>query len=533
MRRKKIRRRRKEAEPLTGFSACAPGRQGRGRRNGNAQTAAVPGREQGMAEPENGEALTADRKTRRQRCFGNGRQKHKTAAPFAAKATTYRRKKMQPGEVIRRTAFNTLDRLHGGRLNRLKEVNKAEIANGVTQEYQDRRIQDILAYAVRNCAFYGSLPVHEKLEDFPVQTKGDFLDHYEEILSDQYRDCRDKLERFSTSGSTGTPFTVLGDPEKAAHVYMNSMSVLELNGFRLGMKRGEFRAWIKGKNTISNWKSFKNNLIMIEISNMSDDAVKEILDSIKKQKIQALIAYSSAIQALTDYIDRTGYDISGWSVELIFTMGEALAEGYREKAERLFGIRPILSYGNNENGFVAVTLDGGDEYVVDQYNFYVEILKMDSDAPAEEGEMGRIVLTDYYNRAFPMIRYDTGDTGKMRTETDGQGRIHRYLTEIYGRRGSLIYNTKGEPLSIHVFMNNLLNFEGVLRQAKCIQTGKTTYLLQLNPCPGVKPDEKTVVDSYKKYLGQDADVQVEYIGTLPIQQSGKTMTCEQRCREYL
>ncbi|HCE78616.1 MAG TPA: hypothetical protein DEP61_07250, partial [Lachnospiraceae bacterium] len=67
MRRKKIRRRRKEAEPLTGFSACAPGRQGRGRRNGNAQTAAVPGREQGMAEPENGEALTADRKTRRQR----------------------------------------------------------------------------------------------------------------------------------------------------------------------------------------------------------------------------------------------------------------------------------------------------------------------------------------------------------------------------------------------------------------------------------------------------------------------------------
>ena len=34
---------------------------------------------------------------------------------------------MQTGEVVRRAAFNLLDRIHGGRLNRLKEVNKREI----------------------------------------------------------------------------------------------------------------------------------------------------------------------------------------------------------------------------------------------------------------------------------------------------------------------------------------------------------------------------------------------------------------------
>ena len=47
-------------------------------------------------------------------------------------------------------------------------------------------------------------------------------------------------------------------------------------------------------------------------------------------------------------------------------------------------------------------------------------------------------------------------------------------TEIYGRRGSLMYNTKGEPLSIHVFMNTLLKFEGTVYQAKCIQWGEKT-----------------------------------------------------------
>ena len=96
----------------------------------------------------------------------------------------------------------------------------------------------------------------------------------------------------------------------------------------------------------------------------------------------------------------------------------------------------------------------------------------------------------------------------------------------------MLYNTKGEPLSIHVFMNNLLRFEGVLRQAKCIQTDLKAYTLELNPEPGAKVDEEAVVASYRAYLGRDAEISVRYIGTIPIQQSGKTMVCEQRCGAY-
>ena len=434
----------------------------------------------------------------------------------------------QAGEVLRRIAFFGLDGMRGGNMRRLLDVNKSEIIRGITQEYQDRRLDQILTYARENCEFYRDLPANESLTDFPVQNKGDFIEHYEGILSDKFRDERDKLTKLSTSGSTGTPFTVLADRDKMSHVYMNFMSVMELNGFRLGMKRGEFRAWIKGKNTISRWHSFKNNLLMIDISNMGDESVKAILDRIKRDRIQVLVAYSSAIQALCDYVERSGYDTSGWSVEMIFTMGEALPAGTREKAAELFGITPVLSYGNNENGFVAVSLGGSDLYTIDLYNYYVEILKLDSDEPAEEGELGRIVVTDFYNRAFPMIRYDTGDTGKIRKFKDEDGRLHACFTEIYGRRGSLLYNTKGEPLSIHVFMNVLLNFEGQIQQAKCIQTGEKEYTLEINALK-LPIDEEKVVSAYRHYLGDDAVITVQYLeGRIPIQQSGKTMVCENR-----
>ncbi|MDO5702036.1 MAG: AMP-binding protein [Lachnospiraceae bacterium] len=439
---------------------------------------------------------------------------------------------MQFGEIARRGAFSLLDSMHGGRQKRLKEVTKQEITGGVTEEYIERRTRSILEYASKNCTYYRQFDPESGLAAFPVQTKGDFLDHYEDIISEEYRDDRDKLAKLTTSGSTGTPFTVLADPAKMRHVNMNFMAVMELNGFRLGMKRGEFRAWITGKNTISRFRSFKNNLLMVDISNMSDENIGRIFERIKKERIQVLVTYSSALEALVSYAARRHPDISGWDVEMIFTMGEALPGHVREKAAEIFGITPVLSYGNNENGFIAVSLPGDSDYTVDLYHFNVEILKMDSDEPAGSGELGRIVVTDYYNRAFPMIRYDTGDTGKLETWHDAEGRLHAKFTEIYGRRGSLLYNTKGEPLSIHVFMNNLLRFEGVLRQAKCIQTDLTAYTIELNPEPGAQVDEDAVVASYRGYLGEDADIEVKYVGTLPIQQSGKTLVCEQRCEAY-
>jgi phenylacetate-CoA ligase len=439
---------------------------------------------------------------------------------------------MQFGEAARRCAFVFLDDVKGKRQQKLKTVTKSEIVHGVTEDYMRRRLNAILKYANTNCPFYRSLPYHGNLDDFPVQKKGDFILHYDGVLSDEYRDRTDELARLTTSGSTGTPFSVLADPEKMMHVNMNFMAVMELNGFRLGMKRGEFRAWIRGKNTVPLYRQIRNNLRMIDISNMSDESLAEIIERIRRERIQVLVAYSSAIVALTDYVERTKPDLRHWDVEMIFTMGEALPEGTRKKARELFGITPVLSYGNNENGFIAVSLYGESEYTIDLYHYYVEILKMDSDEPAAEGELGRIVITDYYNRAFPMIRYDTGDTGKMRMWKDGTGRMHAVFTEIYGRRGSLIYNTKGEPLSIHVFMNNLLNFEGVLRQAKCIQTGLKEYTLQLNPAKGVHVDEEAVIASYRKYLGEDAVFTVEYVDSLPILESGKTMVSEQRCGQY-
>ncbi len=437
---------------------------------------------------------------------------------------------MQIGEVLRRVVFNGLDAAKGGKLKKLKEVNKREIVEGVTEDYRERRVQALLEYAKCHSPYYRENPQWKTLSDFPVLTKGDFIENYDKILVDNSGE-QGNLYRLSTSGSTGTPFTVLCDGDKMNRVNMNFISCMELNGFRMGMKRGEFRAWIKGKNTISMWKSFKNNLIMVDISNMGEEALEKICRDIEKKKIQVLVSYSSALVALSQYLKKTGRDISKWKVEMIFSMGEALPDGTYDLLKEIFGFSPVRSYGNNENGFIAIQLDEEKEYTIDLYNFYTEILKMDSDEPAEPGELGRIVVTDYYNKTFPMIRYDTGDTGKMRIYKDEKGRLHGKFLEIYGRIVSLMYNCQGEPLSIHVFMNILLNFEGVVYQAKCIQWEKKKYELLIN-ADREKLKIEEVLAAYRKYLGEEAQIQVTYVEEIPVQSSGKFMVCENRCPDY-
>lgn len=438
---------------------------------------------------------------------------------------------MQVGEVLRRVVFNTLDTVQGGKLNKLKEVNKRELVDGVTENYICRRLDMILSYTRENCEYYRNISGLNRLSDFPVMNKIDYIQHTQEILADKYRGHEDQLRKISTSGSTGAPFSVYYDKSRVNRMNMNFQALIELTGFRLGMKRAEFRAWIPGKNTISKFKSIKNNLLMVDISNMGDDALSAICKRIKKKKVQALVCYSSALTALASYIKRCNVDVSKWSVESIISMGEGMPQTTFDDLKNIFGFAPIRSYGNNENGWIAIELNAEGRYTIDLYNYYIEILKLDSDEPAEQGELGRIVVTDYYNTAMPMIRYDTGDTAKYIEHIDEKGRKHAYFTEIYGRRGGMLYNCKGEPLSIHVFLNVLLELEGIVHQVKCIQWEKTRYELLVN-ADREKIDEQAVVDSYRHYLGDDAVIDVTYVDEIPIEASGKTMVCENRCPDY-
>ena len=114
-----------------------------------------------------------------------------------------------------------------------------------------------------------------------------------------------------------------------------------------------------------------------------------------------------------------------------------------------------------------------------------------------------MVVTDLFNRAIPMIRYDRGDV-VVRQSSAACGWRTETLSEIEGRREDFIYDTKDRMLSPVVASNHFWPFTR-LKQFQFIQEAKGRYQLVLNGAKGHYSDEE-FIDLAKGFLGSDATI---------------------------
>ena len=149
--------------------------------------------------------------------------------------------------------------------------------------------------------------------------------------------------------------------------------------------------------------------------------------------------------------------------------------------------------------------------------------------PAEPGELGRIVITDLFNYAFPILRYDNGDTA-VATRKEKNGRYKLYLDELYGRRSDLIYDCEGKAVTPYIITNNLWDIEGV-KQYRFIQEDVKDYTIWLNGDPQ-KMNQEEILGRIRPYLGEEARIKVELVDEIPVLASGKRKYIENRCEKY-
>ncbi|MBQ1312497.1 MAG: phenylacetate--CoA ligase family protein, partial [Blautia sp.] len=192
-----------------------------------------------------------------------------------------------------------------------------------------------------------------------------------------------------------------------------------------------------------------------------------------------------------------------------------------------FGCKVNMDYANEENGVMAAQTDGG-EYYVDSTAWHFEFLKFDSDEEAAEGELSRIVVTDLYNYAFPLIRYDTGDTAMARREAGQEEGTYRiFLKELYGRRLDLIYDVEGKVISPHYISTNMHGTDWI-RQWQFVQEDQDHFLLRISgkeKAQGNLPSEEqasqigSLLEKFREMTG--GTVNVEYVDEIPVLASGK------------
>lgn len=90
-------------------------------------------------------------------------------------------------------------------------------------------------------------------------------------------------------------------------------------------------------------------------------------------------------------------------------------------------------------------------------SYHIEILKEDSDEHVAPGEIGRVIVTDMYSHAMPLIRYDTGDLAYYSDQSCNCGLPTPILGSVEGRSLEMIIKPNGEKLA-PFFVNPIMSY---------------------------------------------------------------------------
>lgn len=245
--------------------------------------------------------------------------------------------------------------------------------------------------------------------------------------------------------------------------------------------------------------------ILFSIYHMNDKNMYSYVDALNRFQPKWIQGYPSAVSLLASFITRTGYGLK-YKVEVITLSSENVTEHQREQIKKAFSIYPNQTYGQTEAVAYFSDCIPGDIYVIEDYSG-VEFVQMD------DGET-HIVGTGFWNKAMPLIRYDTHDIANCEETAYG-----RKVVSIDGRQEDYISTPEGSKIGRldHIFKN-----AGHVIEAQIIQ--KSNYevrILIVKSSVYNKEDEREIRQLIDERFGNKLQYTIEYTRRIQRTSNGK------------
>ena len=422
---------------------------------------------------------------------------------------------MTLGQTIRHLGFIGFDILQGSKIrHHLNDISRY-FADPISYEtFQNERLNCLLQHACDTVPFYKNYVGFNSTKDFPVIEKTVVKKNYDSFLSSAYQ--RSSLKTAITSGSYGTPMSYMHTKDKSARRLAEVLLFNQWAGYRVGMKHVLVRVRPK-----SRWTCFIENETIFNPIGMDREWLAQKREVLRNNGVKIFIGYPSVLAALAKFSQEKGDSKNNYSLQGIISIAESLTSEDRKVIEDVYGCPVLCRYSSEEFGVLAHQCSRGDKYHINGASYLVEVLHPKEDWPVKVGETGRVVVTDLYSQAMPLVRYDTGDLAVLGKQCDcGLNTV--VLDRIDGRVTEVIYDTKGRvvaPLAVVTPIGRTL--EGIL-QFQFVQKDIYKYLVRLVVLPAfTKENVKLIADQLKGKLGDDAEIEFEYVDSIEPLPSGK------------
>ena len=413
----------------------------------------------------------------------------------------------------------------GGSLIR-KQYREIKFLNEISYQealpYRLKKLHKLLSYVHVNSPYYQKC-CSDRLSDYPVMNKLVYMENYDRLKISGKDIPLQKGPVFiqKTSGSTGMPLAIPQDTMKRKRRIAEMKYFNKKFGFDSHEKLFHLRVWNKWQ-AKSIRQINKENIIPFDIQYLDDNVLISLCNLIKKEKPVCIRGYASTLGQVTKVALKQGM-ISPPSLKVIISTSESLEDASRIDIKKAFRCAVISQYADEECGILANerlkdTFEENKMYF-NHASYFFEVLKMNSDEPVQYGELGRIVVTDLHNYAFPIIRYDTGDTCILQAP-DEYSNGYPVISKLYGRRFDLTYTTNGIPIYPLAYGRTIKNYSCIV-QWQFVQKSEREYELKIvfNDQGSMMLD--TLKSDILKIVGEDADLKFTEVENIPVLISGK------------
>jgi len=243
---------------------------------------------------------------------------------------------------------------------------------------------------------------------------------------------------------------------------------------------------------------------------MSARVCQEYVNIIKNQKVKYIYGYASSIFLLAKFVLENNIHLT---IMACFPTSEILTEFYRKTIENAFHCAILNGYGARDGGIGAVQLDA--EYFEVIYNSIAKLNNKD------QNNVGKALLTDIYNYAMPFINYQLGDELQI---DDEKNKSYTYngqiINNVLGRTSDILRLENGRVLTGPGFT---ILFKDLPVEAYTIEKiGPNSILCTIKKLSGFgENDERVVLSTMKKQMGEDCEININYVEKFTTTNSGK------------
>jgi phenylacetate-CoA ligase len=168
-------------------------------------------------------------------------------------------------------------------------------------------------------------------------------------------------------------------------------------------------------------------------------AIDQQLEYLEKFQPNIMIVHAGVLTGFVSEWERKGFTLP--ELKHVKNVGETVHDSLRERLRAVSGLEIEDNYSCSEVGSIAIQCPTSGLFHIMHENLIVEIINADGTSTGV-GEIGRVVVTDLYNSAAPMIRYDTGDHAEVGPVCTC-GRHGPTLKRIMGRDRGLFTRADG------------------------------------------------------------------------------------------